>query len=147
MEILKESKCIPYRSKAGNICSKQLKTITTFKSQQTSKTWAILHNTNCKTEYAIYLTECAICNIQYISKNETPFNIKLSNRRKDVKDPKAILVDKHFQKSGHTFNKYARFTIIDTLINANLDTEVSRKRLIQRENFGYKNYKLFILKE
>ena len=118
--------------------------LTTFKSQQTNKTWAILHNTNCKTEYAIYLTKRTICNIQYIGKNETPFNIKLSNHRKDVKDPKVILPDKHFQKSGHTFNKYARFTIIDTLT---IDTEVLRERLIQRENFGYKNYKPFILSD
>ena len=30
--------------------------------------------------------------------NETPFSIRLNNHRKDVKDPKAILADKHFQK-------------------------------------------------
>ena len=43
---------------AGNICCKQVKTTTTFKSQQANKTWKIFHNTNCKTEYAIYLLEC-----------------------------------------------------------------------------------------
>ena len=67
-------------------------------SQQTKKTWKIFHNTNCKTEYAIYLMECAICNQQYVSKNETPFNIRLNNHRKDVNDPKVLLADKHFQK-------------------------------------------------
>ena len=39
--------------------------------------------------------ECTICNLQYIGKNETPFNIRLDNHRKDVKDPKAILPRKH----------------------------------------------------
>ena len=39
-----------------------------------------------------------ICNLQHVGQNETPFNIRLSNHRKDVKDPKAILADKHFQK-------------------------------------------------
>ena len=33
------------------------------------------------------------------------------NHMKDVKDPEVILADKHFQKSGHRFNKHARFTI------------------------------------
>ena len=42
--------------------------------------------------------EHTICNLQYVDKNETPFSIRLNNHRKDVKDPKAILADKHFQK-------------------------------------------------
>ena len=51
----KEGKCTRCRSKAGNICCKQVKTTITFKSQQTNKTWKIFRNTNCKTEYVIYL--------------------------------------------------------------------------------------------
>ena len=43
-------------------------TTTAFKSQQTNKTWKIFHNTNCKTEYVIYLMEFAICNLQYVGK-------------------------------------------------------------------------------
>ena len=81
-----------------------MKTTTTFKSQQTNKTWKIFHSTNCKTEYAIYLMECIICNLQYDGKSETPFNIRLNNHRKNVKDPKAILADKRVQKmviNGH----------------------------------------------
>ena len=56
--------------------------------------------------------KCAICDLQYVRKNETPFKIRLNNHRKEVKDPKAILADKHFQKSDHRFNKHARFTIV-----------------------------------
>ena len=78
-------------SKAGNICCKQVKTTITFKSQQTNKTWKIIHNTNCRTEYGIYLMECKTCNEKYIGKNEAPFNIRLNNHRKNVKDIKAIL--------------------------------------------------------
>ena len=79
--------------------------------------------------------ECIVCNLQYVGKNGTPFNIRLSNHRIDVKDPKAILADKNFQKRGHRFNEHARFTIIDRLTNTNLDEEILRERLIQRENF------------
>ena len=65
----------------------------------------ICHNTYCNTEYAIYLMECAMCNLQYVGKNEASFNIKLNNHRKDVKDPKPILADKHFQQNSHRFNQ------------------------------------------
>ena len=132
--------------KAGNICCKKVKTTTIFKSQQTNKTWKIFQNTNCKAVYTTYLMECIICNLQYVGKNETPFKIKLNNHRKDFEDPKAILADKHFQKNGHRFNEHARFTIIDRLTNTNLDKEILRERLIQRENF-WAHQKLFILKD
>ena len=58
----------------------------------------IFYNTNSKTENATDLTECIKCNLQYVSKNKTQFKIRLNNHRKNVKDPKAILADKHFQK-------------------------------------------------
>ena len=79
--------------------------------------------------------ECIICNLQYVGKNETPFNIRLKNHRKHVKDTKAILAYKHFQKNGHRFNKHARFMITDRLTNTKLDKEIWRERLIQKENF------------
>ena len=43
-------------------------TTTAFKSQQKNKTWKIFHNTDCKTEYVIYLMEFAISNLQYVGK-------------------------------------------------------------------------------
>ena len=93
LKTLKGGICIPCRSKAGNICCKQVKTTTIFKSQQTNKTWKIFHKTNCKRKYAICFMERTICNLQYVGKNKTPFNIRLNNHTKDVKDPKAILAD------------------------------------------------------
>ena len=84
--------------------------------------------------------ECTPGNLQYVGKNETPFNIRLSNHRKDVKDPKAILADKHLQKNGHRFNQPARFTIIDRLKNTNLDKEILRERLIQVEKLKRTSY-------
>ena len=79
--------------------------------------------------------KCIICNLEYVDKNETPFYIRLSNHRKDVKDRKAILADKHFQNNGHRFNEHSRFTITDKLTNTNLEKEVLSERIIQRENF------------
>ena len=41
--------------------------------------------------------------------------MQLNNHRKDVKDPKAISVDKHFNQTGHNFNLHAKFIIIEQL--------------------------------
>ena len=79
--------------------------------------------------------EYTICKLQHVSKNEARFDIRLNNHRKDVKDPKATLVDKDFQKNGHRINEHAKFTIIGRLTNTNLEKEILRERLIQRENF------------
>ena len=84
--------------------------------------------------------------VQYIGKNETPFNIRFNNHRKDVKDTKAILADKNFPKSDHRFNEHARFKIIDRLTNTNLDKEILREHLIQRENFWIQKLEALYLK-
>ena len=65
--------------------------------------------------------EYTICKLHHVSKNEATFDIRLNNHRKDVKDPKAILADKDFQKNRHRFNELAKFTIIGRLTNTNLE--------------------------
>ena len=97
-------------------------------------------------EYVIYLKQCTIYNLLYVSKNEPPFNIRLSNHRKYVKDSKEILADKHFLKSDQRFNKDARFTIIDRLTNTKFDKEILRECesvLFKEKSLGkkIKNYK------
>ena len=52
---------------------------------QDRKTFQIFHNLKCKSENLIYLLQCRICQLQYIGKIETPFNIRLRNHRKDAK--------------------------------------------------------------
>ena len=51
--------------------------------------------------------ECIICNLQYVLKNETPFNIRLNNRRKDVKAKQYQQINT-FKKNGHRFNEILR---------------------------------------
>ena len=70
-----------------------VKTITKFKSQQIKKPWKIFDNKNFKTEYIINHMKCTISNLQYLKKNEKPFNIRLDSHKKDIKDPKVILAD------------------------------------------------------
>ena len=66
LKTLKEGKCTPCTSKAGNICCKQVKTTAIFKNQPTNKTWKIFDNTNSKRKYTICLIDYIICNLKYV---------------------------------------------------------------------------------
>ena len=33
------------------------------------KNWKMFYNTNCETEYIVYLMDCIICNLQYVREN------------------------------------------------------------------------------
>ena len=41
----------------------------TKKKKKKKKNWKLFHNTNCETEYTIYLMECIICNLQYVGES------------------------------------------------------------------------------
>ena len=128
-------KCLPCNS-TQCLCCQQLISTTTFKSNQTNKTFKIYHRVNCKSSFVIYLLECFICNIWYVRKSETPFSIRFNNHWKDVKNPSAASVCKHFNKHDRDFNNHRKIIIIKQL--RNIDTtsaETSKERLKQQENF------------
>ena len=134
----KDGKCTTCLSNNRTLCCKQVRSTSNFESHQTKKTFKIYHQVNCISPWVIYLMECTLCNKQYVGKSETPFNLRLNNHRKDVKNHSrqdTILACKHFQTSDHDFNKHAKFTIIDKLTNLNNTKETLRRRLIERENF------------
>ena len=131
----KEGKCSPCRANAKTLCCRQVSITTTFKSNQTQKTYKIFHNLNCKSKFVIYLLECRKCAIQYVGKAETEFNIRLNNHRKDSRDPKAIPASKHFSLPYHDFNRDAKFTIIEQIRNNYMSNDSKKELLKQRENF------------
>ena len=96
-------KCVPCNSKNW-LFYQQLISTTNFKSNQTNKMFEIYHKNNCKNSFVIYLLECYICNIQYVDKSEKPFNVRLNNHRKDVKNHNALPACKHFNKHDNNFN-------------------------------------------
>lgn len=119
-----------------SLCCTQVVNTNTFKSNQTNRVFNIYHEITCKSQWVIYLLECILCNIQYVGKSETPFNIRLNNHRKDVNSPKAIPACLHFRKERHNFLKHARFTLIEELSEKdNISKETLKLRLKQRENF------------
>ena len=75
-------------------------------------------------------------NIQYAGKSEPPSNIRLNNHRKDVKNPNAIPVCKHFNRHDHDFNNHGKIIIIKQLRKTRMtSTETLKEKLKQRENF------------
>ena len=80
--------------------------------------------------------ECILWKIQYVGKSETPFNLRLNNHRKDVYNPKAILMWNHFKMHGHNFMKHAKFTLIEELTEiSNVSRDTLSLRLKRREDF------------
>ena len=108
-------KCSPCFSNSRTLCCKKVIKTEHFKSNQTNRIFRIFQKTTCKNNFIIYLLESELCKIQYLGKTEAAFNIRLNNHGKDVKDHKAIPVDKHFNQTGHNFNLHAKFIIIEQL--------------------------------
>ena len=133
-------KCSPYFSNSRTLCSKQVKNTEHFKSNQTKRTFKIFQKTTCKSNFIIYLPECQLCKIQYVRKAKTSFNIRLNNHREDVKDPKAIPAEKHFNQTGHNFYLHAKFILIEQLQDIEkTSNEKLKDRLKTRETFKIKN--------
>ena len=78
--------------------------------------------------------KCTLCKIQNVGKSEISFNIRLNNRRIDVRKPDALLACRHFQDRNQTFNKHEKFTIVDQLTNITQSKDTLRQRLIEKQN-------------
>ena len=78
--------------------------------------------------------------MQYVGKAGTAFNLRLNNHRKDTKKPNFILICKHFQEQEHNFKNYAKFIIIDKLLNLYGCKEALREMLVIRKNLIRKNH-------
>ena len=138
-----KGKCRPCLTKSNNLCCRQVKSATTFKSQQTNRSFDIFHNTNCRSSFVIYLMECRICHIQYVGKTETSFNVRLNNHRNNAYNPKpdTIPACKHFTDQQHDFNRDAKFTIIEQLTDLNKTREQKHATILKRENFWIQKLK------
>ena len=83
--------------------------------------------------FVIYLLQCYICKIQYVGKAETLFNNRPNNRRKYVKNPKAISACKHFYKHDHNFDSHGRLIIIEQVRNITTTSAETPKKNLRSE--------------
>ena len=128
--------CKPCISRSDCQCCRQLKQTTTFSSKTTYKSFYIRYKLNCKSSRVIYLMDCLKCGKQYVGKSETPFNIRLSNQRKDVNSmTNALSVSHHFRQADHSFNQDAKFTLIEQIKNNKLDPMKAGRTLEDHEDF------------
>ena len=91
--------------------------------------------------YLIYLLQCRICQLQYVGKSDTSFDIKLNNHKKDSKNRNPILACKHFRNSNQNFQRDAKFSLVEQITKTFTATEQLRLLLKKRENFWIQKLK------
>ena len=131
----------PCLLRLNNLCCKEVKQTKTF--HRTKEAFQIFRNLTCESENLIYLLQCRICQLQYVGKSETPFNIHLNNHRKDAKLGASILTCKHFSEQNHNFQQHAEFTLIEQ-IKKQGTAEETRTLPKRRENFWVFKLKTYI---
>ena len=78
-----EEKMNPMLTGGQKLHCNQVISTTKFISWKTSRTFNILFDFCCKTEYIIDLMECILYKIWYVQKAEATFDLRLNNHRKD----------------------------------------------------------------
>ena len=131
-----KEKCQPCFTWSINLCCKQLKTCSTFKSAINKNTFLIRRNVTCKSSCVVYLMECCLCKkSQYVGKSGYSLNLRISTYRNDVCRTDGPPCDKHFQISGHNFNAHAKFITIEEACNKSLLKLKIPSLLEHREDF------------
>ena len=99
---------------------------TTFTSSNNNKTFKIFHSVNCQSSWVIYIIECNICNLQYIGKSETAFNLRLHNHRNHIKKGiSSCELTEHFlhNKRTHNFDNNVIIIIIEQIRKDDISNE------------------------
>ena len=116
-------------------CSQQILKTNTFTSYRTGETFKIFHQLNCKSSHFIYLIQCQICQLQYVGKIATSFDIRLNSHRKESKNKNPILACKHFQNLNHNSQRDEEFILIEQIMKTFSTIEELRLPLKKRKNF------------
>ena len=108
-----------------------------FSSDQTKESFEIRHLLNCRSKNCIYLGFCLKCPYQqYVGKSEPPAHMRFNTHRHDVKSPKGLAFDKHFNEPGHDYNHHARFILIEQVKQHHSLTAAENRRILEdREDF------------
>ena len=110
-----------FNLKTLNWCKRINKT-TTFTSSN-YKIFKIFHSVNFQSSWVIYIIECNICNLQYIGKSKTAFNLCLNNHKNHIKKGvSSCELTEHFlhNKQTHKFDNNMIITIIEQIRKGNM---------------------------
>ena len=144
---MKKGKCPPCSVNNMTFCCNQVISSSTFKSQQTNKSYTIFNEVNGSSAYVIYLMECTLQNKQLVGKSETSFNIRLNNHLKDVKKPDAILACRDFQEKRQVSKKTPQSPSKQINLQMLPNQKAFYTKDLMRENFfGFKRCKRYTQK-
>ena len=136
VNVLRTLVCTVFFLLSGNrcLCCQQLISTTTFKSNQTNKTFKIYHRANCKSSFDIYPLHALFVTFDKLVNQK--HHSTLGSITTDVKNPNAIPACKHFNRHDHDFNNHRNIIITEPLRNIHTtSTETLKERLKQQENF------------
>ena len=85
-----------------------------------------------------------LCQLQYIRKSETPFNVCISNHRKDIKSQASILTCKHFNEQNRNFEEHAKFTLIEQIKKQTIENRKNKNTFKTKRKFLSFKIKYFI---
>ena len=103
------------------------------------------HRLNCRSQNVIYLGYCNICpKSQYIGKSEPPVHLRINTHRCEVNRPNGGPFDKHFTLQGHSYNKNARYILIEQVNSKTASKAAVRQLLENREDHWMSKLKTLI---
>ena len=120
-------------------CSKKCKVVCpvieerrNFRSNNTGKVYQIRQHLDCDSDWVIYLCSCKKCGGQYVGKSKTPFKIRHSNHKQEIKK-KIGGLGHHYGGSGGC--GYANFsvTIIEKVKLETMDFLAKRETFWQHQ--------------
>ena len=77
----------------------------TFRSTNTKKTYNIKQAVNCFSNWVIYLVTCQRCYGQYVGKSKTPFKVRHSNHKQEIRKGVGGLGHYYGAAKGCAYNK------------------------------------------
>ena len=107
-----------------------------FRSTNTEKFYNIKQKITCDSPFVIYLSTCRKCKGQYVGKSETPFKLRHSNHKQEIKHGRGGL-GQHYGPKGRCSYKDISITLIE-------QTEIGNKvKLARREQFWQHQLRAF----
>jgi hypothetical protein len=109
----------------------------TFRSTNTGKIYKTRQHLDCNSDWLIYLSTCKKCKGQYVGKSKTPFKLRHSNHKQEVKKNIGGL-GHHYGAKGKCDYKDMLVTLIEQVAEKNL------KFLAEREIWWQHQLRVFI---
>ena len=110
----------------------------TFKGTRLNREFKIFHSLNCQSSWVIYIIKCQKCDLQYIGKSESNFNIRLNNHRNHIRaEINSCELTEHFlqNRRSHSFEKDVSIIVIEQIRKRTMPIEQKKELLSTHEKY------------